>query len=168
MHLAAYDWVARHAVGGPVAVLDIGGRDVNGTVRGLFPAAAVYTVVDVRPGRNVDIVADAALWKPDRAYDVVVCTEVFEHTLAWRNICMTAYQACKAGGSLLATCAGPGRAPHSGIDGGAVRFGEWYENIDPGELRDVLEKAGWVDVVLDQAGEDVRAHARAPRTRTGK
>jgi hypothetical protein len=162
VHSEAFEWVARYAAGRPVAVLDIGGRDINGTVRSLFPNATVYTVLDIADGPNVDIVADAATWIPDREYDVVVCCEVFEHTAVWPAICRTAHQTCVTGGRFITTMAGPGRAPHSAVDGGARLFpGEHYENVEPLTLRRVLEDCGWRNIVMDwQPGPaDVRAVA---------
>jgi hypothetical protein len=53
MHDQAMAWIAKHATSEPVTVLDIGGRDVNGSPQQLFPAAA-YTVLDIRPGEDVD------------------------------------------------------------------------------------------------------------------
>jgi hypothetical protein len=159
MHAEAMQWVTRYSSGQPVDVLDIGGRFINGSPRGLFPFAA-YTVLDIRDGTNVDIVADAATWTPDREYDVVVCCEVFEHTDVWPQICATAHKACKPGGYLVVTCAGPGRAVHSGVDGGPrLHQGEHYANVEPDELRQVLDGCGWRDVLVDQYGLDVRAHA---------
>lgn len=162
MHTEAYQWLAAHADAGKVAVLDIGGRDINGTPRPLYPAADPYVVLDIADGPGVDIVADAATWKPDRAYDVVVCAEVFEHTPDWRKIIATARRALRPGGLLVATMAGPGRQPHSAVDGGPLRPGEYYANVDPGDLRRSL--ARWRDVSVDVAGPDVRAVA----TRAGK
>lgn len=161
MHSEAYDWVARFRTSDPVSVLDLGGRDVNGSARGWFPNAD-YTVLDIAAGSNVDIVADAATWAPDREYDLVVCTEVFEHAERWRDICATAWTAAKPSGRLILTMAGPGRAGHSAVDGGPLRDGEYYRNVDPFELSDVLSKA-WEGVVVDQFRTDVRAIAVKPR-----
>jgi SAM-dependent methyltransferase len=110
----------------------------------------------------VDVVADAATWVPDREYDLVVCTEVFEHAERWRDICATAWRAAKPGGRLILTMAGPGRAGHSAVDGGPLRDGEYYRNVDPFDLSDVLTKA-WEGVVVDQFRTDVRAIAVKPR-----
>jgi hypothetical protein len=33
VHEQAYDWITRHATEEPVDVLDIGGRDINGSCR---------------------------------------------------------------------------------------------------------------------------------------
>jgi SAM-dependent methyltransferase len=166
MHVEAMLWVAEHATTDPVTVLDIGGRNVNGTPRPLFPNAVAYTVLDVRPGPGVDIVADAATWNPHgRRWDVVVCCEVFEHTGSWPQILQTAYRALRPGGRLIVTTASPERAVHSGVDGGPLLHpGEEYAGIDPVQLRLTLEEAGFAGIVVDvlAASADVRAVASRP------
>lgn len=161
MHTEAYRWVAGYASSDPLLVLDIGGRDINGSPRSLFPCAD-YTVLDIAAGPNVHIVADAATWPPDREYDLVLCCEVFEHTPAWPQICATALEACRPGGLLIATMAGPGREPHSGVDGGQLQPGEHYQNVEPGVLWQVLDAVGWRELTVDyQPGPaDVYAVAR--------
>lgn len=145
-------------------MLDIGGRDINGSVRDLFPGAE-YTVLDILPGEVVDIVADAATWSPDRTYDAVVCCEVFEHTAVWPQICETAFQAVAPGGSFIVTCAGPGRGAHSAIDGlFHLHPGEHYENVAAEDLNEVLVACGFVDIVTEQRTGpcDTRAVAWKP------
>jgi SAM-dependent methyltransferase len=161
MHAEVLDWVTAHATDEPVSVLDIGGRDVNGTVRAAFPGADPYLVLDLRSGENVDVVANAATWAPDREFDVVVCTEVFEHTPDWAAICATAFKALRVGGRFVVTCAGPGRGPHSGISAfGGPTSEEWYANVGPDELGRVLAACGFRDVTVQTAREvDVRAVA---------
>lgn len=161
MHPEAFAWVSRWATDEPITVLDIGGRDINGTSRDLFPAAD-YTALDIMAGPAVDIVADAATWTPDREYDLVICTEVFEHTPHWPAICATAHKACRTGGRFVATMAGPGRPPHSAVDGAHRLYpGEHYANVRPDDLRQVLEACGWRAVVIDYlpGPADVRASA---------
>jgi len=161
MHAEAMQWIAGHASRGPV--LDVGGRDVNGTPRHLFPGE--YTVLDMRPAPNVDIVADAATWRTDRRWPVVVCSEVLEHTPQWRAVVRTCGLALAPGGRLIITCAGPGRPEHSAYDGAlTLQPGEYYGNVDPAELAAVLKECGMTDVTVDQAGHDVRAVATAPLT----
>jgi len=168
MHPEARDFVAQHARPSPgLLVLDIGGQDMNGTVRDLFPGAD-YTSLDIAPGPGVDIVADASEWdpgwEPHQGCDVVVCCEVFEHTKAWPEIVATAYKALRPGGMFLVTCAGPRRAPHSGRRALPPEPDpdEHYANVYAGQLADILYATGFVDLAVDEVGEDVQAYARRP------
>lgn len=156
MHKVAMDWISRFRTNDRLWILDIGGRDINGTPRHLFPYCH-YVVLDLRSGPNVDIIADAATWIPDRLYDLVICAEVFEHTPDWQAICRTAFSALKSKGKFVVTAAGPGRPEHSAIrDGWGLEPGEFYKNIEPEELRLVLVEVGFVDVLIDTF-EDVRS-----------
>lgn len=165
MHPAVEEYVTRilrtlgpDPAAGGLTILDIGGRDVNGTLRHLFTGQSVsYRVLDALPGVNVDIVANAAGWVPDQAYDLVLCTEVFEHTPDWPEIVKTAGLALRPGGRLIITCAGPGRAPHSAIEATALQPGEYYENVSRPDLTMALRAAGMDDVHVDRVGLDLQA-----------
>jgi hypothetical protein len=157
VHGAAYLWVRDHAPDEPGHVLDIGGRNVNGSPRASFPEAASYTVLDIMPGEGVDIVADAATWQPNRVYDTIVCCEVFEHTPSWPEILVTCGRALSPIGTLIVTTAGPGRGEHSAIDGGALRPGEYYGNVHPDELLLAAKEAGFGQAYVNVLGADVRA-----------
>jgi SAM-dependent methyltransferase len=160
MHDAAFRWVSRLAQTTPAtAALDIGGRDVNGSCRILWPQAD-WTVLDIDPGDGVDVVADAATWLPDRQYDLVLCTEVLEHTPERRMILATARDALRTGGRLILTCAGPGRSPHSGVDGGPLRVGEYYGNVDPDDMKRWL-RPGWRSVSVQYAPNPCDLYATA-------
>lgn len=145
MHDEARQFVEAHCTDNRVAVLEIGGRFINGGVRDLFPNADPYVSLDIADGPGVDVVANAASWKPDRVYDVVVCTEVFEHTPEWPEIVDTAAAALRDGGFLILTMAGPNRSPHGASGGGPVP-GEFYQNVSPRDLADKLNAGGWADV----------------------
>lgn len=155
MHGEAFEWVQRHATTEPVTVLEIGSRDVNGNIRALFPGATRYVGVDISPGTGVDLVADAATLCLDEMFDVVVSTEVLEHTKHWRAIVARMIEHLAPGGRLIITAAGPGRSPHS-MSGGASPAFEWYENIEPADLAAAL--ADLPGVHVDQLGADVRAY----------
>jgi SAM-dependent methyltransferase len=168
VHVQAYDFVARHARdarhaddGAAVAVLEIGSLDVNGSVRPLFPHAARYHGIDIAPGPGVDEVADAADWRCDGAFDVVVSTEVLEHAPRWRDVLENAWAALVPGGRLLMTCATEPRPPHSAVDGWDVREGEWYENVGVANLLAVVQawrpKRWLVEVARDRGDLYLRA-----------
>jgi SAM-dependent methyltransferase len=166
VHPQAYNFIAAHVphLTADSDVLEIGGQDMNGTVRGLFSPPARYLCVDIAEGPGVDVVADAATWRPpdpDRRFDVVVCCEVLEHTPDWRAILQTAHDVLAPGGRLIVTCAGPGRPTHSGRAPVAeLALGEWYRNISPEELAGALQLAGFNAHSVTIAGQDCQALAR--------
>jgi len=167
MHPQAFSFVRQHVphLTANHHVLEIGGQDMNGTIRGLFHPAQ-YLCVDIAAGKGVDVVADAATWRPldpDRYFDVVVCCEVLEHTPDWRAILQTAHDVMAPGGRLIVTCAGPGRPVHSGRSAVAeLEDGEWYRNISPEELAGALHQAGFANASVTVAGQDCQALARRP------
>jgi SAM-dependent methyltransferase len=169
MHEQVLSWVGQFRTTEALAVLDIGGRDLNGNTRGLFPNANPYHVIDIRPGKGVDIVADAADWKGSKDwYDLVVTTETFEHAERWREIIQTAWDVLRPGGWLVFTCAGPGRPPHSGVEAVWGLIGdEWYANVSPEEIRAELESQGWTDIEARTLGLDTQGKAVKPKDPDG-
>lgn len=164
MHDAAYQWVATcvDQLGPFSAVCEIGSRDINGSVRALFGDAR-YLGVDLVAGPGVDVVGDVIdlaaypATLPVEAFDCVVTTEALEHHPAPFDVLLAARRLLRTGGVLIATMAGPGRTPHSGLIEGPVQPGEHYRNIGPDELERWL--GVWAQVTVDQAGADVRCWA---------
>lgn len=148
MHAEAFSFVQRATIAMlPERVVELGSRDVNGSPRSLFPYAR-YLGVDIEPGPGVDVVADASEWVPDCEYDLVLCLEVFEHTPHWPGIIRTAHNALRDGGTFIVTAATEPRAEHSAVDGGPLQPDEYYENLDPHGLGDVLWSAGFGDIKI--------------------
>ncbi len=84
-------------------VLDIGSMDINGSVKDLFDD---YVGLDMRQGKNVDIVANAHEIPFSDAFDCVVCCEMLEHD---DNPFLTAKEirrVLKVGGYLILTASG--------------------------------------------------------------
>lgn len=136
MHVEAYTFLASHAEPAKT-VLDVGGRDINGSPRGLFTDAA-YTALDVVDGPGVDIVADVATWESKKRFEVVICAEVLEHVEEWKHVVLACWKRVVGGGLLLLTCATEGRAPHSAVDGGPLRPQEHYGNVSGDDLANLL------------------------------
>ena len=170
MHSEAREAV-RHAVTelgltGPQRVLDFGGRDVNGTVRDLFHAECVWTVIDREPGVGVDIVGDACEWMPGLGewWDVAIATEVFEHEPRWPLMLDRVVMALRSGGALVVTAACDPREPHSGYDGWGLREGELYANVDPAELAaEAEQQLGSVPVLWTHPRGDAYLYGRKAR-----
>ena len=118
----------------PKRVLEIGGRNINGTIRDLFAGVDEYHAIDLEPGSGVDTVADWLAYDPPFVPDCIVCCEVLEHAPEAEAMVVKALRSLAPGGVLIVTAAGPGRMPHSAIDGGAIRQGEFYKNVDPSDL----------------------------------
>lgn len=123
-------------------VLDLGGRDVNGGIRDLLPNSK-WTGVDVSEGPGVDLVHDCTRPWPKNfpQFDIVVCTEVLEHVMAWRELVRVCGQALSSMGPklLFLTCASTGRRPHGATGAMDPAPGEWYRNVSWQELGDELE-----------------------------
>jgi len=163
MHDAALKFVADFAAitgleTADVVAVDIGGRETNGHARWIFRNAR-WTVVDAADGPGVDIVADGATWQPDQPVPLVLCTELFEHTPAMREILANIYAMLEDGGMCVMTMAGPGRAVHGLYHDDPLVPGH-YANIEPDELEFALQTAGFSEWEVDQLGEDVRAWAK--------
>lgn len=160
MHPAAYDYVGRYATREPIQVVEVGSRDVNYSIRPLFPNAR-YWGIDAQDGPMVDEVADGAVWQPPEPVDLVVCAEVFEHTPSWRDIAANIYRMLRPGGRAVFTMAGPGRPAH-GLNVDDPLHPGWYRNIETVELEEALDAAGFVGVQVEQLGDDVRGTGCAP------
>lgn len=161
MHDDARRWVAdcvdRYGLDeNGVAVLDLGGRDVNGTTRRLWAAPGRYVVVDLHPHPSVDVVVDAADLSLDERFDVATSTECLEHARRAGEVVATAWRHLRPGGVFVGTAAGPGRRPHGQHGASRPADGEWYENVGPLALERWLDAAGFVEWVVDQQGADIR------------
>ncbi len=146
MHASVVTWLRNSlkAIPTPKTLLDIGGRNVNGSIKDLFPGV-VYKALDLHDGPGVDIVADARSWEPTETFDLIVSTGTFEHVQGWERIPIMMFKACRPGGHVLLTMAGPGFGAHS-AHGGPLQPGEWYAEPDPQDLHTTLSFAGFANV----------------------
>lgn len=146
MHPEAEDFIREKAeeLGPFRSVVEIGGRNVNGSMRKYFPLAVErgdYTGLDLEDGPEVDVVIDAALWEPPEWVECVVCCEVLEHAENAEILVRRAAEWLQPRGVFLMTCAYPGRTEHSAHDGWDLREGEFYRNVD------VPTFTGWAEHV---------------------
>lgn len=97
------------------AVVDLGGRNENGTMRPAIEAAGVrsYVSVDMVNGAGVDVVSKAEDFAQDLGqWDLVISTEMLEHCEHWQDAVLRMKELCCPGGHILLTCRGPGFAFH--------------------------------------------------------
>ena len=133
MHVEAFIYISQHSKIPAKRVLEIGSRNVNGSIRAIFPKVE-YLGIDREPGRDVDVIGDGATYVPPWSPDLIITCETLEHADNWREVLTHIAQIMAVGGTLLATMATHGRAEHS-VDGGPLRAGEYYGNVDPVELK---------------------------------
>ncbi len=107
-------------------VLEIGSRNVNGTLRDLFENCD-YTGIDAVDGKDVDVVCLGHEFEaPDESFDVVCSAEAFEHDPHASKTVARMVTLLRPGGLFFMTCAGEGRPEH-----GTTRTGKRY-GPDPG------------------------------------
>ncbi len=108
-------WVGRHVRNHRLAdrdTLEVGSLDENGGVRGLFTGN--FVGVDMRPGKGVDTVMNAAsLSFHDESFDVVISTEMIEHDKTFWLSMQEMGRVLKPGGFLLLTGRGNGFPLHA-------------------------------------------------------
>ena len=159
MHAEAFNFVARAArdiTARQLKIVELGSRDVNGSVRPLF-AGHDYTGLDIAPGDGVDVVADGAEWGETATYDLGLCLEVLEHAPNAGAIVANLRRIVRPGGMLIITAATEPRPPHSGTDGGPLPEGEYYCNIAPEWLMRMLRTCPYRNVEVERG--DIRAIA---------
>lgn len=137
-------------------VVEIGSRDINGSVRDLFPSSS-YTGLDLYEGPGVDWVGSAVHYEPDGPVDCVVCCEVLEHTPDWDLLIHVAAGWLRPKGRLIVTCAAPNRPAHSGITGAWVlEDGEYYAGLSTRDVGGSLLDAGIV-ATTKQVHRDIQS-----------
>jgi SAM-dependent methyltransferase len=130
-------------------VLEIGSLDINGSVRGFFEDCA-YTGIDIGPGPKVDIVCNGEDFSEKaNQFDVVLSTEVFEHTANWDLIFMNMLRLVKRDGIVIFSCASWGRVQHGTtlFDSNAAphvaNSSDYYRNLNEDDFRRAFQFDYW-------------------------
>lgn len=159
MHAEVLDFIRRMRKSFPSSiiaatrVLEYGSADVNGTPREFFPEAKEYVGVDWRPGPGVDAVSLMHKYneKPQGYFDFAISTETLEHDPYWQAGVIKVVRLLAQGGSLLITCAGPGRHAH---DVGTSPTESYYANPTIAQLASVvLSVASFRKIILEDDSE---------------
>ena len=91
-------------------VLDIGSLDINGCCKDLFDD---YIGLDIQPGKNVDVVANAhSLPYPNATFDIVLCLEMLEHDSNFFQTIAEVQRVLKPGGFFMLSARGNGYEKH--------------------------------------------------------
>jgi hypothetical protein len=146
-------------------VLEFGSLNINGSARDVIATYddKGYLGIDAQGGRGVDEVIDAVDYRA-QPVELVVCCEVLEHAKDIPGIVKSAFENLAFGGVFIVTCATEPRDPHSAVDGGPLRDGEYYENVDPGTLVALCRRQGFVvqDTEVHPIRGDLYLRAKRP------
>ena len=84
-------------------VLDIGSRDINGTIRPLLPDGVEYVGVDREPGPNVDNVVGLDLSHAcvTASFGTVVCNSTLEHDPTFFDTVREIYRVARPGATIV-------------------------------------------------------------------
>jgi SAM-dependent methyltransferase len=114
MHASVLAWIAENVISNGLAgktALEVGSRNVNGSVRQFFDGT--YVGVDMAEGDGVDVVARAdRLPFNDASFEVVVSTEMLEHDPFFWLSMQEMGRVLAPGGMLLVTARGIGYPHH--------------------------------------------------------
>lgn len=127
-------------------ILEVGSYDVNGSIRGLFPAASEFVGVDLTDGPGVDVVGYGhQIDHPDATYDVTLSGECFEHDPHWSQTFRNMVRLTRPGGLVAFTCGSFGRPEHgtgrtliSDSPGTQAQGLDYYRNLDQGDFVSTL------------------------------
>lgn len=140
-------------------VLEVGARDVNGTVRAIIEPyhPCCYIGTDLIPGPGVDLLCSAerlvATFGPE-SFDVLVSTETIEHIREWRQAITSFKRVVRQGGLIILTTRSRGFCYH------AYPHDYWRYEID--DIRRILVDCTVEALVRDWMSPGVMVKARKP------
>ena len=117
-------------------VLEVGSRNVNGSIRRLF-SGCKYVGLDAVKGVDVDVVCLGHEYnEADSSFDVVCSVECFEHDPYAKETIHNMLRILKPGGLFFMSCAGVGRPEH-GTEKTGESYGphsSFYRNVSLNEM----------------------------------
>lgn len=141
MHADAFQFVKQIADTKVIRepIIEIGSRNINGSARDAF-SGCKYVGFDIAGGNGVDVIIDITKTKSKAhlgKYRTIITTETLEHVLP-ASIVPAMFDYVSGDCQVIITCATGKREPHSAVDGGHLRGGEYYGNVDPSELKALI------------------------------
>lgn len=139
-------------------ILEVGSYYVNGSVRPFFKDCD-YIGIDIGNGPGVDIVSRIEHFQSPGLFDVVISTEMMEHSSSWNVDLQKMYDLLKPNGALIVTAAGPGRPEH-----GTTKSEPWsspftndyYCNITKEMILSVLHPDQFISFYLEYLDTDIQ------------
>jgi len=140
-------------------IIEIGACEVNGSLRPILESygPASYVGVDISEGTGVDVVCDAEKllerFEKER-FDIVLSTELIEHTRNWRRVLSNMKNLCAPGGTILITTRSRGFHYH------AYPHDYWRYELE--DMREIFSDCEIVSLAKDPGDPGVFLKARKP------
>lgn len=116
MHTSVAVWIYEHLPEILAPVLEVGSRNVNGSVRDICPVTP-YFGIDIVAGQDVDQVYDGdTIPFPRESFATVICTEVLEHARRPWRLAEEIMRVLRPGGVALITARSTGFVYHDPPD----------------------------------------------------
>lgn len=140
-------------------VLEVGSRDVNGSVRSIVHRyePTSYIGVDIEEGPGVDAICDAThlvhAFGPER-FDAIISTELLEHVRDWRTVIDQMKDVLRPGGVVLITTRSKGFGLHG--------FPYDYWRYEPDDMERIFSDFEIEAIESDTRSPGVFLKARKP------
>jgi SAM-dependent methyltransferase len=140
-------------------VLEVGSRDVNGSVRSIVQRyePTSYVGVDIEEGPGVDEICDATelvhSFGAER-FDAVISTELLEHVRDWRTVIDQMKDVLRPGGVVLITTRSKGFGLHG--------FPDDYWRYEPEDMERIFSDFEIESIESDTRSPGVFVKARKP------
>ena len=147
MHISVFEFIKNMALTHPEhfenkRVLEVGSRDLNGSVRPLF-FGCDYTGLDLTEGPGVDKVSHVCeLNERPESFETVISTEALEHDQFWFDSLCKMFELTCPGGAMLITCASTGReehGTHKADPSCSPATLDWYMNVTPKDFLKAID-----------------------------
>jgi SAM-dependent methyltransferase len=140
-------------------IIEIGACEVNGSLRPILEShgPASYVGVDITEGIGVDVVCDAEQLLSrfsQESFDIVLSTELIEHTRNWRRVLSNIKNLCAPGGTIRITTRSRGFHYHA--------YPNDYWRYEPKDIREIFFDCGIVSLMKDPGDPGVFLKARKP------
>ena len=96
------------------SVLELGSKDVNGSVREFFDHCD-YTGIDKEPGEGVDIVVDARNTLFKKNFNTIICFSLLEHEEDWKTVLSHNVQFLMESGRMFFSFGSEGNIKHMDV-----------------------------------------------------
>ena len=146
-------------------ILEVGSLDINGSIRNVISkfTPGSYTGVDIVPGKGVDSICSAGKLISTfgkNFFDIVIATELIEHTYFWKAVISNIKVVCKPKGYILITTRSRGFPYHP--------YPDDYWRFEISDFETIFSDLTIIELCKDPQAKGVLLFAQKPTRFTEK